>query len=291
MKIAIASGKGGTGKTFVAVNLFLTLQKMKKETALVDCDAEVPNALAFFSSDKKAETDITEFRPVIDKDKCIFCKKCMEYCSYHAITCIPSKHYIQVSYDFCHGCTACSVACTHQAITESTELIGKITVFSFHKNICLAEGRLITGRPSPVPVIKAAMGNIFEKEFQYTLYDSPPGTSCPFIQTVSQADYTLLVTEPTPFGLSDLKQAVSILEKMKKPFGVIINRAGLGNNDVYRYLKANNLSLLAQIPFDEKIAQLYSEGKIVSEYIPQAKKTFRKLAEKIISNGNSGNQR
>lgn len=289
MKIAVASGKGGTGKTFVAVNLFWTLKKMGHHPSLVDCDVEVPNALAFFSADLVEERLVTEYRPIIDNDKCVYCGRCAEYCEYHAILCLSASRYIRLLEDLCHGCGACSFACTYDAITDSSTVVGNISCYKLEEERCLVEGRMKPGYPSPVPLIKAAVSERFPVTSEYLLYDSPPGTSCPFIQTVAQMDYVILVTEPTPFGLSDLKQAVNTLKTMDKPFGVIVNRAGLGDREVYGYLNENDIDLLAEIPFEEKIARLYSEGSVVIDSHDSLRGLFQCLANKLITDGNSYN--
>ena len=289
MKIAVASGKGGTGKTFVAVNLFHSLKNKGKCVALADCDVEVPNALAFFEADLCNEIEVTEFRPIIHNDQCVFCGKCVEYCEYHAIFYMPSSRYIRLLNDLCHGCAACSVACESGAIENSSTVVGTVSSYKYQNSVCLAEGRMTTGHPSPVPLIKATMKNAFQDQSEYELYDSPPGTSCPFIQTVAKSDFVILVKEPTPFGLSDLKQAIDTLLTMGKAFGVVINRAGVGDSEVYDYLERNGYTLLAEIPFEEEIARLYSEGKVVSEHHEGANIVFHSLADKLIAYGNSSN--
>ncbi|MCI1640192.1 MAG: ATP-binding protein [Bacteroidales bacterium] len=289
MKIAIASGKGGTGKTFVSVNLFLTLRNMGLEAALIDCDAEAPNAMAFLPARLASETEIFEYRPVIDTEKCVFCGKCAEWCEYNAIICISPAKYIRMDESLCHGCAACNTACKYGAISDSQIVSGKKSVFEFDNDRCLAEGRTEIGIKSPVRVIKAITDNPFEKEYDYTILDSPPGTACPFMETVSKADLVLLVTEPTPFGLSDLKKAVNVLEMTGKPFGVIINRAGLGNHDVYDFLKEKDISLWGEIPFEREIAELCSEGKSIKDELPDIKRKFTELALKLEDYGNSRN--
>ncbi|WP_321478689.1 ATP-binding protein [uncultured Bacteroides sp.] len=282
MKIAVASGKGGTGKTFVAVNLFRTFNDLGYQTSLTDCDVEVPNAMAFFSTILANEQIVADYRPVIDVEKCLFCGRCAEYCEYHAILHVASSHYIRLLNDLCHGCGACSIACKSGAISDSSTMVGKISTYEYEGKVCLAEGRMKPGISSPVPLIKLAVGELFSDLFEYHLYDSPPGTSCPFVQTVAKADYVVLVTEPTPFGLSDLKQAVETLNTIGKPFGVIVNRAGLGDNQVYEYLKEKAIDLLLEIPFDEEVARLYSEGKIVVDEYALLNGLFKQLSIKLI---------
>ena len=262
LKIAIASGKGGTGKTLVATNLFYTLLHEKKRVTLVDCDAEEPDDLIFLGGKCLQSFDVVQKVPVIDKSRCTFCGKCYEYCNYGAIFFLPSVEEIRVLDDFCHSCGACSVACKFDAIREKDIITGTVSRYSIKNQVAVIEARMKVGIHSPVSVIKAAIGEAGNEGI--ILLDSPPGTSCPFIQTVAVADYVILVTEPTPFGMSDLKQSVEALRILNKPCGVVINRAGMGNGDVYKYLHDENLPLLMEIPFDRTIAMLYSEGKIVA---------------------------
>jgi len=287
IKIAIASGKGGTGKTFVATNIFHVLVKNQIDAVLVDCDAEAPNAVAFFKTKQTRAVEVTQLVPVIDTGACTFCGKCHEYCNYNAIFILPPMKIINVIEDLCHGCGACSVACRYGAITEKSVSLGVVNLYSINGNPSLVEARMNIGVMSPVPVIKAAVKQI-DKQSEVVILDSPPGTSCPFIQTVESADYVILVTEPTPFGLSDLKQSVETLKKIDKSCGVIINRAGLGNLDVYDWLKENNITLLMEIPFDEEIAKMYSIGELVSATDLIFAKQLNAVVEKIIiQNGNS----
>lgn len=291
MKIAIASGKGGTGKTFIATNLFQTLIKNNYKTVLVDCDAEAPNAVAFYDSNLISQSDVSQLVPVIDTKACTFCGKCHEYCSYNAIFILPPVKIIKVIEDLCHGCGACSAACKFNAITEKAVSLGQVSEYSYNGTASLLEARINIGVMSPVPVIKAAIKKA-DNHADIILYDSPPGTSCPFIQTASSADYVILVTEPTPFGLSDLRQSIETLKKSNKQCGVIINRSGLGNNKVQEYLIQENIPLLLEIPFSKKIAGLYSRGKIVSDSDSEFSKQLLTIAENIIIKyGNSSNQR
>ena len=264
MKIAIASGKGGTGKTFVATNIFSTLLQNNYRAMLVDCDAEEPNSIAFFEAQLTDRTEVTQQVPVIDTDACTFCSKCHEYCNYNAIFILPPMRIIQVIEDLCHGCGACSVACKFGAISEKPVSLGQVSTYSLNGVASILEARMNIGVMSPVTLIKAAISQI-DNQSDIVILDAPPGTSCPFIQTVASADYVILVTEPTPFGLSDLKQSVETLKTINKPCGVIINRAGLGDNIVYNWLTENNIPLLMEIPFDREIAGIYSNGHLLVE--------------------------
>lgn len=290
-KIAIASGKGGTGKTFVATNIFYTLASNQIDAVLVDCDAEAPNAVAFFNAKLISSTDVTQLVPVIDTNKCTFCGKCHEYCNYNAIFILPPSKIINVIEDLCHGCGACSVACDYEAITERPVSLGSVSLYSYNNYHTIVESRMNIGVMSPVNVIKAAIKKI-NGQNGIAVLDSPPGTSCPFIQTVERADYVILVTEPTPFGLSDLRQSVETLRTMNKDYGVIINRAGLGNNNVQEYLYSEKIPLLLEIPYKKEIAELYSTGKLLSEADLFFGKQLMAVIENILKqDGNSNSKR
>ena len=294
MNIVVASGKGGTGKTFFSTNLFYSFRKIGYLSTLVDCDAEAPNSFIFFPVKKIKEEVISEYRPALDSSRCVMCGKCFEYCSYNAIFFLPSMNKIKLLDDLCHGCAACSVACTHSAIKDSYKFIGKVTSYKTDEDgPCMFEAKMTPGVSSAVPVIKsvlkAAIKSSLQQNIKYVFLDSPPGTACPFIQTASCADYVILVTEPTPFGLSDLKQAVETLKTMNKKMGVIVNRAEIGNRDVYQYLEDESISLLGEIPFDKEIAMRYSEGKIAVKDIPSLEVIFENVVNKIVRYGNSSN--
>ncbi len=288
IKIAIASGKGGTGKTFVSTNLFYVLQQQNCNITLVDCDAEEPNDWVFFSEKKIKTVEVTQKVPVIDESKCAFCGKCHEYCNYNAIFILPPAKIIKVIEDLCHGCGACSVACKFDAIREKNVSLGAVSRFINTEKSTIIEAKMKVGVFSPVSVIKEAIKEAGNNGI--ILFDSPPGTSCPFIQTVAVADYVILVTEPTPFGLSDLKQSVETLKTLNKSYGVIVNRAGLGDNAIYDYLKQEHIPLLMEIPFDKDIASYYSKGelfvKFKKEWGNRFITMFTTIAEKY---GNSNN--
>jgi MinD superfamily P-loop ATPase len=290
IKIAIASGKGGTGKTLISTNMFHTFQESGYKVNLTDCDAEEPNDLIFFPENSHETFDVTQKVPVIDENKCTYCAKCKEYCNYNAILILPSFNVIQVFEDLCHGCGACSVACGDRAITEKEVSLGKVRKFNIYQNGTLVEARMNVGVYSPVASIKKAV-ELSDNE-GIIIFDSPPGTSCPFIQTVATAHYVILITEPTPFGLSDLKQSIETLKTLGKPFGVIINRAGLGDNSLYKFLAEEKIELLMEIPFDKSVALHYSKGEIVAKYKPEWKTRFITILESIINKyGNSDNKR
>ena len=275
IKIAIASGKGGTGKTMVSTNLFWTAQNAGFPVTLVDCDAEEPNVAEFVSGELVNSFPVTQNIPVINTDCCVFCGKCFEYCNYNAIVYLPSNHFIQVVEDLCHDCGACVVACQFDAITEKEKPLGTVKSMALNSHAEIIEACADVGVYSPVPVIKRAIKEATNSRL--AIFDSPPGISCPFIATVENADYVILVTEPTPFGLNDLKLSVENLRQLKKPFGVIVNRAGLGNREVYDWLKQNKIPLLLEIPFDREIARIYSEGRLLAEEKPVYQILFTEL--------------
>ncbi|MGD9930433.1 MAG: P-loop NTPase [Mangrovibacterium sp.] len=279
MKIAIASGKGGTGKTLVATNLFQTIRKAGEPVILIDCDSEEPNDQQFINGNLIDEQLVTQNIPVIDTDKCTYCGKCQEYCHYNAILVLPEIRHIQVVEDLCHDCGACLYACQRGAITEKEKMIGAITKYDVDDHSALYESRIEVGVYSSVPLIREAIKDAENGHF--AIFDAPPGTSCPFIATVEQADYVVLVTEPTPFGLNDLKLSVETLQELGKSFGVVINRAGLGNNAVQEYLAENKIQLLAEIPFDRKIAASYSEGILITDSLDEYRELFAQLYETL----------
>lgn len=259
--VAIASGKGGTGKTFVSTNLFRSIQKMGASVSLVDCDSEEPNVCGFITGAMERVIQVTQHIPIIDPKACQYCGKCFEYCNYNAIVYLPEANFIKVIEELCHDCGACSCACTFGAITEEVKPLGTLTRFQIGDNASILEARTNVGILSSVPVINKAIKEVVGEPL--VLLDAPPGTSCPFIATVSTSDYIILVTEPTPFGLNDLKLSVETIQQLGKTFGVIVNRAGLGDLAVYEWLKKNNIPLLMEIPFDARIARVYSEGKLL----------------------------
>ncbi len=279
MNIAIASGKGGTGKTFVSTNLFWAIQKEGLPVTIVDCDAEEPNVTEFIQGEVFTSAIVTQNIPVIDPEQCVFCGKCHEYCNYHAIVYLPPSGFIQVVEELCHDCGACTIACEFGAITEKEKKLGTVDSIYLNCHAQVIEGRAEVGVYSPVPVIKKAIKEASDKSLN--IFDSPPGISCPFIATVDKADYVVLVTEPTPFGLNDLKLSVETLQHLDKPFGVIVNRAKLGNDEVYQYLHQNNIPLLMEIPMDREIARIYSEGRMLVDEKPEFQVQFTGLLKAI----------
>lgn len=279
-KVAIASGKGGTGKTTVAVNLFLSLHdSIGCKVELVDCDVEEPNDIIFFSDSRMvSEREIVQLIPKIDTDKCTYCRECVDYCEFNAIVVIPPVKFAEVNNSLCHSCGACSVACNHNAITEYPEPIGKVKSHKTSNLNTVTEGRLKIGSAMQTMLIKELKKTI-DNENDIIIYDAPPGTSCPVVETINDADYVILVAEPTLFGLHDLKLMVSLLKEIKIPFGVVINKAGLGDSGVHNYLLRENINIVGEIPFSKKYAQQYAKGNILSDIPDEISDSYKKITE------------
>jgi MinD superfamily P-loop ATPase len=282
-RLAIASGKGGTGKTTVAVNLFHYISKdYSRSVQLMDCDVEEPNALLFLKDAVLDAEDVaTQLIPVIDTDKCTFCRKCVNYCEFNAIVVIPFAGFAEVNPSLCHSCGACLVACEDGAITEYPSEIGKIRSYKPGQNGMLTEGRLKIGSAMQTMLIKKTKQHIW-KDVDVLISDAPPGTSCPVVETVSDADYVILVTEPTPFGLYDLKLTVEMLREIQKPFGVIINKAGVGDHKVEEFLIEQKIDLLGEIPYSKEYASKYASGNILDKLSIKTEVQYKSIIRKLL---------
>ena len=279
-KIAVASGKGGTGKTTVSVNLFLHLnERLGGKIKLVDCDVEEPNDIIFFNSSIKTdEITITQLIPKIDANKCTFCRKCSEYCEFNAIVVIPPVKFAEVNSSLCHSCGACSVACENNAISEHPNKIGTVNRYTTQKGYEIIEGRLKIGSAMQTMLIKELKKEVSPIN-DIVIFDAPPGTSCLVVETISDANYIILVAEPTLFGLYDLKLMVNLVEELGIEFGLIINKSGIGDNSIYEYIEKENLELLGEIPFSKEYASIYANGTI-TEIIPD---TIRNSYNKVLN--------
>ena len=278
MIISIASGKGGTGKTTIAVNLALSIDNVQ----LLDCDVEEPNAHIFLKPEIKEQAKAYIPVPEIDESKCTYCGKCREVCVYNAIAVLPKSDScsgsVMVFAQLCHGCGACSALCPGKAIKEVFREIGIV-----ESGVCGAidfvHGRLNIGEAMSVPLIRQVKKHINPQKT--VIIDAPPGTSCPVVTSVKGSDFCLLVTEPTPFGLNDLILAVEVLRKLTIPFGVVINRADLGNNKTEEYCGRENIPVLMRIPFKKEIAVAYSRGEPLFKAFPEYRRDFQKLFKDI----------
>ena len=277
LKISIASGKGGTGKTLVATSLAASLASPgKSRVTVADCDVEEPNAYLFFPKRTLLERkECLVPVPVIDEAKCTHCGKCSDICAYHALAVLPET--VLIFSELCHGCGACTMICPEKAISEGSRSVGDIFL-ARSGCIDIIWGELRLGEARTTPLIKAVKDG---SESETVIVDCPPGTSCSLVESVRGTDFCLLVTEPTPFGLYDLDIALKVLEKMNVPRAVLVNKSGMGDRKVYEYLEKRNIPLLMEIPLDRKIAELYSRGEIFAEKMPEWKAKFVDMVQEI----------
>lgn len=277
MIISIASGKGGTGKTTVATNLAVSLDF---EVQILDCDVEEPNAHLFIQPHMEETRTITTPVPQVDMEKCNLCGKCGEICQFRAIVVIGET--VLPFVEMCHSCGGCMEVCPEKAITETTRELGRIE--KGHRNgLEFIHGKLRVGEAMSPPLIKSVRQ--YTRPDILTIIDAPPGTSCPVIASMKDADFVLLVTEPTPFGLHDLKLAVGAVRILGIPCGLVINRSDMGDDRVLNYAKKESIPVLMEIPFDRKIAEAYSRGDMIVEAMPEWREKFVQLYQDIERNG------
>ena len=251
MVIAIASGKGGTGKTTIATSLALAVDNAQ----LLDCDVEEPNVHLFLKVRWERSEVVSTPIPEIDPSRCDHCGKCAEICAYNSLAVLKDR--VLVFPHLCHGCGGCALLCPRGAIKEVDRKIGKVDM-GWVGELQLFRGKMNVGEVMAPPLVRAVKGNISEK--RDVIIDAPPGTSCPVIEAIRGSDFCLLVTEPTPFGLNDLRLAIETVRKLNIPFGVVVNRTGLGDGEVEEFCKRENIDVLLRIPFDRDIAVSYSRG-------------------------------
>jgi len=251
MIVAVASGKGGTGKTTVATNLALSLENVQ----FIDCDVEEPNANVFLKAEVKEKEEVAVEIPVVDEEKCSYCGRCSDFCMYNALAVVPSK--VLVFPELCHSCRGCKLVCPSDAISWRKRVVGRVE-HGFADGVDFYHGLLKIGEIQAIPVIKTLKQKISKS--RDAILDAPPGTSCPVIETIDGSDYCILVAEPTPFGLHDLKLAVSVVKHLSIPFGVIINCDGVGDKKVELFCQREEIPVLLRIPHSEEIARLYSKG-------------------------------
>ncbi|MCD4825834.1 MAG: ATP-binding protein [Phycisphaerae bacterium] len=275
-KIAIASGKGGTGKTTVATNLAYVAACAGKSVAYLDCDVEEPNGHIFLKPDFAKATPVGTLVPKVDYARCTHCGKCGKICQYSAIVSMDKTNLVFA--ELCHGCGGCKLVCPTAAITEVLHETGTVEIGSAGP-INFVHGTLNIGQVMSPPVIKAVKEAAPPAEL--TILDAPPGTSCPVIESLRGCDYVLLVTEPTPFGLNDLKLAVDMTRALGLNFAVVINRADMGDDKTREYCESNDIEILAEIPDDRKIAEAYSRGEMACEAVEKYRSTFTELLEKL----------
>lgn len=276
MKIAVASGKGGTGKTTLAVNLAAWLAE-RERAVLADLDVEEPNAGLFLAGELLHRETQHKHVPEWRRDTCAFCGRCQEVCNFHAVLCLPDG--VLVFPELCHGCYACSELCPSGALPMRPRPLGELR----HRRrgrLEIVEGELALGEEQAVPLIRRTLDYLdsLGDDDALRILDAPPGTACPMVEAVRHADLVLLVTEPTPFGLHDLKLAVATVRRLERPCAVVLNRDGIGDDGVERFCRDEGLELAARIPHDRAIAELGAAGELLYPRIPAVREAVASLA-------------
>ncbi len=274
MILAVASGKGGTGKTTVSVNL---ARAIGTDIQLLDCDVDEPNCHLFVKGTVRGEQTVGIPVPQVDDSLCDGCGECGRFCQYHAIVSFGTKPLLFP--EMCHGCGGCAKVCPKKAIQEVSHRIGTIQTIEAG-NITLIRGQIDVGVAMAPPMIREVKKRM-QKDISAIL-DAPPGTSCPVIATLRGADFVVLVTEPTPFGLHDLKIAVDTVRQLGMPFGVVVNRMGIGDDRVHRFCRDQQIPLLVEIPDDRRIAEAYSKGNLIIDSLPQYRTIFESLWKQVM---------
>ena len=275
MIIAVASGKGGTGKTTIATNL---ARSIGNGVQLIDCDVEEPNCHLFLRPLIENSEEVHVPCPEVDLDRCTYCGECAKICCFSAIVVV--KDQVLVFSELCHGCGGCSKVCPADAISEIPRGIGVLEQ-GRSDSLVFIHGRIEVGEAMSPPLIKAARA--LANENGVVIIDSPPGTSCPVIAAVKGSDFCILVTEPTPFGLNDLKLAVDVIRELGIPSGVVLNRSSIGNRDVREFCESTGIPVLMEIPEDRCIAEAYSRGQMIIDVLPEYRLKFQELFATIKS--------
>jgi MinD superfamily P-loop ATPase len=284
MIIAVASGKGGTGKTTVATSLALSLtadgMTSPGNPLFLDCDVEEPNAALFLKPALDHREEVGILIPEVDYEKCTFCGRCAEVCVWHAIAVVGKR--VLIFPELCHGCGSCTLNCPEDAIHEVLSVSGSLESGRAGL-IDFAQGTLDVGQAMAVPIIRQLKKkHLSTTDDRVVILDASPGTSCPVVETMRDADFVLMVTEPTPFGLHDLRLAVEVArDELGLPVGVVVNRDGIGDRGVEEYCLAEDIPILMRIPLDRRIAEAVSEGKPLVEALPEYRTRFVKLYERI----------
>ncbi len=274
MIISVASGKGGTGKTTISTNLALSLDRKMK---LLDCDVEEPNAHLFIKPELHTEETVYTMIPDIDQNACSGCRKCAEICRFNALTVIGKK--VIVFPELCHSCGGCVVVCPEHAVREGARELGTLEIGTRDK-LTFIQGTMRVGEAMSPPLIRKVRSKIEDGDL--VIIDAPPGTSCPVITAMKNTDFVLLVTEPTPFGLHDLKLAVEAVKVLGIPCGIVINRSDIGDHSVQEYAAGEGIPVLLEIPFDRRIAEIYSQGRLLIEDFPTWRQAFTMLYRDIL---------
>jgi MinD superfamily P-loop ATPase len=279
MIIAVASGKGGTGKTTIATSLAAALADNGQPVSFRDCDVEAPNAHIFLKPALDQRRDVNMLIPQVDETLCTGCGRCAEVCEFHAIVVLAGKPL--VFSELCHGCGSCTLECPEKAISEISQPLGFLERGQASAHIDFTHGLLNVGEPMAVPVIRQLKKWQVPGPKEVIILDSPPGTSCPVVESIRGADFVILVTEPTPFGLHDLKLTVQLTAALGIPTGVIINREGVGDTKVEEFCKETDLPILMRIPLERKIGAGIAAGQLLTEIYPAYEDCFRALFQQI----------
>jgi MinD superfamily P-loop ATPase len=278
MKVTIASGKGGTGKTTVAVNLAVAMKKAGRDVCLVDCDVEEPNCHLFFAKTRyDNHVDVSTKVPLIDEQKCTGCGLCGDFCAFNALACMNKKVLLYA--ELCHGCGGCWLVCPEEAISEVDRPIGKIQ-WGEREGFTFIEGRLNVGEPAAPPVVHATKEVI--PEGKLAIIDGPPGTSCSMVETVRDSSLVILVAEPTPFGLNDLRLAVEVVRELDLPSAVVINKSGKHDGDIEAFCAVRSIPVIGKIPHGRTIAHHYASGDILYHSLPEMKVVFSAIAKDVV---------
>ncbi len=279
LRIAVASGKGGTGKTTVSCGLSWQASRNGVPVSLVDCDVEEPNVNLFLKAPIEKSEDVMVLNPVVDMETCTGCGLCGEMCQFSGIVVVNGKPL--VFQEMCHSCGGCTLVCPVKAITEKERPIGIIESGSLG-DISYVGGRMNVGEAKAPPLISEVAKKAGNPDM--LIYDAPPGTSCPVIETVRKSAFTILVTEPTPFGLNDLVLAVEMIRAVGLPFGVVINRSDAGDDCVEKYCSEEKINVLGRIPYSRAVAEAYAEGNVIEALVEE----FGHVLEDILENSKKG---
>jgi MinD superfamily P-loop ATPase len=288
-RVVVASGKGGTGKTTVATSLALSLVPGDQSVAgrtpgqgaplFLDCDVEAPNAHLFLAPRLERREEVGLLIPEVDESRCTFCGRCAEVCQFHAIAVIGQK--TMVFPELCHGCGSCTLTCPEGAISERLDVMGVLEAGPSPAGITFAQGVMNVGEPMAVPIIRQLKKWVSAGAGQAVILDAPPGTACPVVESVRGADFVLLVTEPTPFGLHDLRLMVEVVRELNLPAGVVVNRDGIGDGGVDQFCAEASLPVLMRIPLDRDIGEAIAQGKPLIEARPEYRERFRDMYRRV----------